>query len=300
MEFETTILDLNEYLECIFEMTKFIKKNTLYHEELYFRGHSNNEYKLLPSIARGRRFSCDVTIMDEERNMIEEAKYKLSSIFTDNMLPIDLLSLLQHHGIPTRLLDITSNPLIALYFAVSLDDDKDAEVIVFRHMEYDITTYPIINAIADSYRFAHATTEPLDLFYAKVIEQPYFNEQRFTLKFCYTDKITGGKWINECCNELLVVHAREQTERQKAQQGKYILFHNDIKPYGSNNLCFEKMISEIPKDEKHIFKRIIIPKEIKKDLRKKLRILGISKEILFPDNIDIICESIKRNAEERL
>jgi hypothetical protein len=42
---------------------------------------------------------------------------------------------MQHHGVPTRLLDWTENALVALYFAVSNDLQEDGEIVGIDHSE---------------------------------------------------------------------------------------------------------------------------------------------------------------------
>lgn len=300
MASEITIKSITEYIQLVCDKKSDIEKNCFWKdEELLFRGQSDKNYELLPSIGRDRRHATNYTIFNEERNLIEMAKYKLPDMFGQDLSPIELLALLQHHGIPTRLLDITENALVALYFACNKNDDKDGEVIVFKNKNTDVVNYPVVNAIADSYRFSQGTWKPLSLFYGDVKNQPYFLEQKQTLEIVHKDNKVGGQWIIDCCKKIMYIYAPIRSVRQQLQHGRYILFPNHIEYEVNSEPSFEWKIEPISKDHSDIDTRVIIPKDIKMQLLTDLSVLGITEDFLFCDNVDTVCKGVLDTFKKR-
>ena len=85
-----------------------------------FRGIGKASYTLLPSLYRHPSTTDVAELIELEGNILTRFRHR-SIPYQDRPLSNDweLLFLMQHFGIPTRLLDWTENPFIALYFAIT-------------------------------------------------------------------------------------------------------------------------------------------------------------------------------------
>ncbi|WP_150139011.1 FRG domain-containing protein [Candidatus Enterovibrio escicola] len=96
-------------------------------DETCFRGVSDLNYELIPSLGRiPQLIDDDHMLTGFELRIIDEFKRRVSSIlkYTPKS-EWEWLFIAQHYGMPTRLLDWSSNPLVALYFAVYENINKD-------------------------------------------------------------------------------------------------------------------------------------------------------------------------------
>lgn len=103
------------------------------HKSVFFRGHSDESFELVPSIYRKNDKNEDFLFIENEDKIYREIIAKSPTEFNGKKT-IEALALMQHYGVPTRVLDLTTNALIALYFACSEKSGikgKNGEVLLF-------------------------------------------------------------------------------------------------------------------------------------------------------------------------
>lgn len=115
----------------------------------FFRGQADSSWKMLPSIYR------NPNLIKNEHKIIKEALTNCPNDFLPTDTLFEKLVKLQHYNYPTRLLDLTANALVALYFACwnTAHHEKDGELIILdipdKSVKYgDSDTVAILSALS--------------------------------------------------------------------------------------------------------------------------------------------------------
>jgi hypothetical protein len=100
-----------------------------------FRGVASPLHYPIPSIGRENIFG-PYKLAQEERLFNEFKKRAISLMPSSNFDDWHSLAYAQHIGVPTRLLDWSYSPLIALFFALESESDEDRVVYAFKFSQY--------------------------------------------------------------------------------------------------------------------------------------------------------------------
>lgn len=221
--------------------------------ERWFRGQRVANWKLLPGYMRLAAPPSETTLL----NRFRQNAARLIEAPARN--DFDWMFLMQHYGVPTRLLDWSENPLTALYFSTfpSPDDEQDGALWVLKPVS--------LNELAN-------IGNPAEPNYL-----PSFDDE----------EIKGYALQNVITNPRLNLKpaatiATRNNARIQAQAGVFTIHHKA-----------PVAIEELEGD--HV-QKIVVPAAAKGRLRRQLKSLGFTRFHLFPE-LESVGASVREGLE---
>ncbi len=259
--------DRNTPIKHLIDPFLYFQKNTeTSGNAALYRGHGSQDYRLMPGLFRKKGQRKD------EKNILRELLSLHPSEFAQDRSVFEQLVRMQHYSLPTRLLDLTYNPLVALYFACKDAPKTDGELIALsvpksevRYFDSDTVSCLAglsnltgrerdeLRSIDDvnSLNSSHAGHRLLQFIRA---EKPYFLPE-----------------VNPYdLRRILVVRPKLSNRRIVAQQGAFLLF-------GLTSELLEANGDRIS------ISKIEIPKSAKQKILQELDRINVNESSLFPE-----------------
>lgn len=234
---------------------------------LFYRGQSNINYELEPSVFRGNA-------KGKEDKIYLKVLTECSNEFDTNMAHIDIISKMQHYGVYTRLLDVTTNALVSLYFACEGEKNKkiDGCVYIFYPYEKNIKSFDsdTISILSSLPRFNEYDKRQLRLYAEECKDNiKVFNEHDVVKRLLHEVKKEKPAFENiinpkDLLNNYFLL-PKKDNPRIIRQSGAFIIYGLD-----------EEQVIEP-------YTKVIIPSSSKDTILEQLKCFGISKATLHPE-----------------
>lgn len=224
---------VEHFLKILFDIKKAPGTDSFY------RGHHDASFELTPSLLR-RWPDGSWKHLPEEDRLCKEVLIAHHDEFQGDQYCFDRLVRMQHYGLPTRLLDISGNPLVALFFACHREEKlkgTDGEVIIFRTKRDKVKYFDsdTVSCLANLSNLSHAQKSQINL----ALDLDAFNGQEVARRLLH--HIKSEKSYFEGCmkpddlGSVLCVKAKRTNSRIKSQSGAFLLFgHEALLPERGN------------------------------------------------------------------
>lgn len=252
--------------------------------EFFYRGHSNaDNYLLEPSLFREYKSKGPIYLKSEYSSFRELLTTEPRS-FTNDTTCFDILTRMQHYSLPTRLLDISSNPLAALYFACSGSDEVEGEVILLSIKKDAINYFDSdkVTCLTNLAKLKETQKEDLSKLIQKCekktalnsqLDEEYFNESTSYAQYIHFIRqekpYFEPKILTADLRSVICVKGRLNQDRIIAQAGSFLIFGLDA------------FLPEEGTELINIY-RIRIEATNKKRMLDELDLLGVNSRTIYP------------------
>ncbi len=236
----------------------------------FYRGHANANYILRPSIMRTSG------LQKNESTLYNELLINCPEEFEKCNNHLEKLVKMQHYGLPTRLLDITRNLLVALFFACESVPDAYGELVLIaaNHQEIKYPQSDTVSVLASLPVFSAQKQKDFWLQASSNISEQNFNTNVARLihevrleKPAFQAEIIKNDVLNS-----FIVYALKNNNRIVKQDGAFILCGLDNQPGFLEKFRYKRR-----------GKKVVLLIDKKKKILEQLEIFSINRASLFPE-----------------